>query len=95
MTTLYNRNQGRNLDRLSALSDGIFAVAMTLLVLDIHLPTAQSIHAQSQLLHGLAALAPQWVVYLMSFLTLGILVIGLGIWRLRRNPKSKLDELLK
>ena len=28
-------------------------------------------------------------------LVLGIVVIGLGIWRLRRNPKSKLDELLK
>lgn len=26
---------------------------------------------------------------------LGVVVIGLGVWRLRRNPKSKLDELLK
>src|SRR5487761_2522561 len=32
MPTLYNRIQGRNLERLAALSDGIFAVAMTLLV---------------------------------------------------------------
>lgn len=30
MLMLYNRIQGRNLDRLAALSDGIFAVAMTL-----------------------------------------------------------------
>ena len=31
MPTLYNRIQGRNVDRLAALSDGIFAGAMTLL----------------------------------------------------------------
>jgi hypothetical protein len=30
MPTLYSLIQGRNVDRLAALSDGIFAVAMTL-----------------------------------------------------------------
>ncbi len=76
MTTLYNRIQGRSVERLSALSDGIFAVAMTLLVLDIHLPAASSIHSQSELLHALAEMAPQWATYLMSFLTLGIFWAG-------------------
>lgn len=74
--TLYNRIQGRNLDRLAALSDGIFAVAMTLLVLDLHTPSASQVHAEGQLLHALAALAPQWIVYSMSFLTLGIFWAG-------------------
>ncbi len=33
MTTSYNAIAGQNVERLAALSDGIFAVAMTLLVL--------------------------------------------------------------
>ena len=76
MPTLYNRIQGRNLDRLAALSDGIFAVAMTLLVLDLHIPSAAQTHSESELLAALAALGPQWIAYLMSFLTLGIFWAG-------------------
>jgi uncharacterized membrane protein len=76
MATLYNRIQGRNLDRLAALSDGIFAVAMTLLVLDLHIPTAAQVHSEGDLLLALGALGPQWVAYGMSFLTLGIFWAG-------------------
>jgi len=76
MATLYNAIQGRSLERLAALSDGIFAVAMTLLVLDIHIPSAAAIHSEAELCQALAAMAPQWVAYLMSFLTLGIFWAG-------------------
>jgi len=76
MINLYNRIQGRNIERLSALSDGIFAVAMTLLVLDLHIPTAAQVHGERELLAALAALGPQWVAYGMSFLTLGIFWAG-------------------
>lgn len=76
MVSFYNRIQGRNLDRLAALSDGIFAVAMTLLVLDLHLPIAAQIHGEGELLGALCALGPQWLAYLMSFLTLGIFWAG-------------------
>jgi uncharacterized membrane protein len=74
--SLYNRIQGRNLERLAALSDGIFAVAMTLLVLDLHLPTAAQVHGERELLDALCALGPQWLTYGMSFLTLGIFWAG-------------------
>ena len=54
MPTLYNLIQGRNVDRLAALSDGIFAFAMTLLVIDLHLPTAAQVHSEGELI-GLSA----------------------------------------
>ena len=76
MTSLYNRIQGRNLERLAALSDGIFAFAMTLLVLDLHIPSAAQVHGERELIAALGALGPQWVAYGMSFLTLGIFWAG-------------------
>jgi len=76
MPVTYNRVAGQNAERLAALSDGIFAFAMTLLVLDIPTPPAEAIHSERALLHALAALAPKFVTYLMSFLTLGIFWVG-------------------
>jgi len=74
--TLYNRIQGRSLERLAALSDGIFAVAMTLLVLDLHVPMNDLVHSEQQLRAALFVLAPQFIAYLMSCLTLGIFWAG-------------------
>ena len=72
MPTTYNRLAGQSLDRLSALSDGVFAVAMTLLVLDLKAPAAEAIHSEHDLGRALLALAPRLLAYLMSFMTLGI-----------------------
>ena len=68
----YNQFAGQSVERLAALSDGIFAVAMTLLVLDLRVPAKEGIHDEGQLCAALAAMAPQLVSYLMSFLTLAI-----------------------
>jgi uncharacterized membrane protein len=72
MPTSYNQITGQSLERLAALSDGIFAVAMTLLVLDLHVPASEAIHSQGQLWHTLANAAPELISYLLSFMTLGI-----------------------
>ncbi len=68
----YNQITGQSLERLAALSDGIFAVAMTLLVLDLHVPASEVIHSQGELWHALAEAVPQVISYLLSFITLGI-----------------------
>ena len=76
MPSGYNRIAGQSVERLAALSDGIFAVAMTILVLDLHTPAAELIHDERGLQHALLALAPRLLVYLMSFMTLGIFWVG-------------------
>ena len=72
----YNLIAGQNVERLAALRDGIFAVAMTLLVLDLRVPSREAIHSGAELRHALIACAPQFVAYLMSFITLGIFWVG-------------------
>ena len=72
MPKSYNEITGQSLERLAALSDGIFAVAMTLLVLDLRVPASDAIHGQRELWRALAGATPQLVSYLMSFMTLGI-----------------------
>ncbi|HUB20363.1 MAG TPA: TMEM175 family protein [Acidobacteriaceae bacterium] len=72
MPTLYNRIANQSLDRLAALSDGVFAFAMTLLVLDLRTPSAELVHSEHELWHALAAMGPNLLMYLMGFLTLGI-----------------------
>jgi uncharacterized membrane protein len=72
----YNYMSGKNHERLGALSDGIFAFAMTLLVLDIHAPLSKAIHSEQDFLLALTHLAPRVVPWLMSYLTLGIFWVG-------------------
>jgi uncharacterized membrane protein len=69
----YNRFTGQSLEHLTALSDGLFAVAMTLLVLDLRVPVAAAGTVYSE--HGLAAAllrqGPNFAAYLLSFTMLG------------------------
>ncbi|MGB6678977.1 MAG: TMEM175 family protein [Terriglobales bacterium] len=76
MTTSYNQIAGQSVERLAALSDGIFAVAMTLLVLDLRVPAADAVHSEHDLWRALVALSPRLAMYIMSFLTLGIFWVG-------------------
>jgi len=76
MRTTYNQVAGQNAERLAALSDGVFAVAMTLLVLDLHGPAAEAIHSEQGLWNALQQLGPRLLMFAMSFLTLGIFWVG-------------------
>jgi uncharacterized membrane protein len=53
MNTLCKRVAGRSVERLAAFSDDIFAVAMTLLGIDFHLPAAEAIRSERDLFHAL------------------------------------------
>jgi len=90
MTTSYNRIAGQSAERLAALSDGVFAVAMTLLVLDLRAPAAEAIHSEHDLWRALVTLAPRLLMYMMSFMTLGIFWVGqqTQLNHLRRSNRS-------
>src|SRR5437763_10669420 len=74
--TSYNRIAGQSVERLAALSDGVFAVAMTLLVLDLRAPATEMVHNERDLWRALVALSPPLVMYMMTFLALGIFWVG-------------------
>jgi uncharacterized membrane protein len=53
--------------RVEAFSDGVFAIAITLLVLDLR------VSGEGPLLHQLLAAWPHYFAYVVSFLTIGIM----------------------
>jgi uncharacterized membrane protein len=57
--------------RLEAFSDGVFAIAATLLVLELRVP-----EDSHDLVHDLVALWPAYAAYLVSFLTIGIIWVN-------------------
>jgi uncharacterized membrane protein len=55
--------------RVEALSDGVFSIAMTVLVLNIQVPEGGS---AEELAHKLAVLWPKLLTYATSFVMLGV-----------------------
>jgi uncharacterized membrane protein len=58
--------------RLEALSDGVFAIALTLLILDVRLPEAAAITSTAALWRALQGLGPSVFAFVLSF---GIILI--------------------
>jgi uncharacterized membrane protein len=58
--------------RIEALSDGVFSIALTLLVLKLEVPEHQ--HSNEEMLRQLLALYPQFTSYVVTFLIAG------GFW---------------
>ena len=59
--------------RLEAFSDGVFAIAITLLVLEIRLPPEAEVEHAGGLARTLLALWPSYAGYAVSFVTVGIM----------------------
>lgn len=62
--------------RLDGLTDAVFGVAMTLLVLDLKLPEAASFKSTGEFLHALSGLDTQFLTYVISFFVLGLHWLG-------------------
>jgi uncharacterized membrane protein len=58
--------------RLEALSDGVFAIAMTLLILDVRLPSTAGVASTAELWRSLLQLAPSVFAFVLSF---GVILI--------------------
>ena len=60
--------------RIEAFSDGVFAIAMTLLVLNFKVP--HNMHGEAPLAEALMASWPVFAAYLTSFATIGIMWVN-------------------
>lgn len=84
----YNQLAGKSLDRLAGISDGIFSVGMTLLVLGLAVPALSAAgKTDSELWNDLAKLGPNVLVYTMSFMTLGIFRVDQGTQLSQLRPR--------
>jgi len=60
------------LERLIFFSDAVFAIAITLLALEIRLPVGQEIRTDGELLAALTGIWPRYLSYGVSFLVIGM-----------------------
>lgn len=67
---------GFTVERVNALSDGVFAVAITLLVVSIAVPTISGTVTNSKLAHGLAEVWPHFFAYVLSFVIISMFWIS-------------------
>ncbi len=58
--------------RIEAFSDGVFAIALTLLIIDIKIPSVAVIHSTSDLWNALQATAPSVFAFILSFVVIFI-----------------------
>jgi uncharacterized membrane protein len=67
------RERGQELSRLISLSDGVFAFAMTLLIVSIDVPDLSDEEARVHLAEDVLRLWPQMLSYVIGFLVIGLL----------------------
>jgi uncharacterized membrane protein len=66
------RETGRDRDRIVNLSDGIFAIAITLLVLDIKVPNIPEDLVTRELPAAMVSLWPNYLGYFLSFVSIAV-----------------------
>jgi uncharacterized membrane protein len=76
MAKKHGNNDSMGLERLAFFSDAVFAIAITLLALEIRLPEEAAHAADAQLAEILIGLWPKYLGYVVSFLVIGLFWIG-------------------
>jgi TMEM175 potassium channel family protein len=71
-SSVAERGQARDLDRLVFFSDAVMAIAITLLVIDLRLPSLPPITTEAELRSALADLAPRLFSFFLSFAVIGL-----------------------
>ena len=72
-------HERRSLDRLIFFSDAVIAISMTLLALEVRLPTETGMFSEARLQHDLVAIATKYLAFGVSFLV--IASFWVGHWR--------------
>ncbi|HEX5110717.1 MAG TPA: TMEM175 family protein [Vicinamibacterales bacterium] len=73
--------------RLEAFADAVFAIAITLLVIEIHSPSAEEVAKVGGLWTALAHLWPSYLGYAISFIVIGIM------WANHHNLMKLIDRV--
>jgi uncharacterized membrane protein len=63
-------------NRVEAFSDGIFAIIITLLVLEIKVPHLEDHHSAKDLLQALLGLLPKFTGWIISFFTIAVIWVN-------------------
>lgn len=76
------RDTGRNLERLRNLSDGVFAIVLTLLALNLNLPNLPGDPSHERLMRQILKIMPIVTGYIMSFIVVGLYwIVHLRMYR--------------
>lgn len=73
--------------RVEALTDGVFAIAMTLIVLELKVPVDKTIHSNGQLWHLLTEQGTTFLNFLISFAALA------AMWNVHQRQFDVIDRV--
>jgi uncharacterized membrane protein len=67
---------GEDITRIAQFSDGVFAIAVTLLALEIRIPALTVAQSATQLTPAIVALLPRILVYVLTFMNISVMWIA-------------------